>query len=333
MADHAPCIVVADPISEAAIARLRQHGRVVQFSSQNRLMLREALADAVALVVRTHTRVTADLIAAAPKLRVIGRSGVGLDTIDVAAAQKRGITVVYTPAASTQSVAEQAFALMLAVERRLLEADAAVRDGRFHSWRSAARFRELGETTLGIVGMGRIGSRVGRIGQLGFSMRVLYNDIAEVGPFEFPATACPKDRLFREADVVTMHVPLTDQTRGLVNAGTLALFRPSTLLINTSRGAVVDGVALANVLAAGRLGGAGLDVFESEPLPAGHPLLTAPRTVFSPHAAARSASGLARMDDVVDDVIAVLDGRRPRFPAEDLPDSPTADLRNVGELG
>lgn len=312
---HRPRIVLAEAYSPDAVARLRAVGEVVDATDADALRLRALLADADALLVRTQTRVSDEMLAAAPRLRVIGRGGVGLDNVDVAAAHARGITVVYTPAASTRSVAEHTWALILAVERGIVRTDAAIRAGRYPEARASAVYRELGGLTLGVVGMGRIGSAVARMGALGFGLRVVYHDIAPVGPFDFPATALAQEALYAASDIVSLHVPLTPQTRGLIGAEALARFRPSTVLINTARGAIVDAAAVARALHGGALAGAGIDVFDEEPLPSDHPLLAAPNAVLTPHVAGRSGPALKRMNDVVDDVLGVLAGRPPKFAA------------------
>jgi D-3-phosphoglycerate dehydrogenase len=315
MSSTRPRIVVSEPYAPESVARLRRHGEVIELDRPLPDVLREHLREADALLVRTYVEVTDDLLAAAPRLRVIGRGGVGIDNIDAKAAARRGITVVYTPAASTRSVAEHTFGLLLALLHRLVDADRSVRENAFHAFRGNIQFRELRDLTLGIVGMGRIGSFVGRIAARGFDMRVIYNDVARVGPFDFPTESVSKAELYAAADVITLHVPLTASTRRLIDAASLAVMRPTALLINTSRGAVVDLEAVAAALLNDRLGGAALDVFDPEPLPTGHPLLAAPRTLLSPHMAGRSARALKAMNDVVDDVIAVLEGRPPDYPA------------------
>lgn len=316
MSPTRPRIVIAEAYAADAVERLRAAGDVVEVIGATDSELRAALSDAAALLVRTYVRVDAGLLDAAPRLRVIGRGGVGLDNIDVSAARARGVTVVYTPAASTRCVAEHTLALLLAVERRILAGDAAVRGGTFRQARDATVFRELGDLTLGIVGMGRIGSAAARIAALGFGMRVVYTDLLPVGPFDFPATPVQLPRLLAESDVISLHVPLTEQTQGMIDAQALARCRSTAVLLNTSRGAVVDAAALAEALTQGRLAGAGIDVFDAEPVPAGHPLRCAPNAVLSPHVAGRSAAALARMNDVVDDVIRVLSGSPPRFAAD-----------------
>jgi len=313
--NHRPFhIVVAESYGEAALAVLREAGEVHVLDSYEESTLIRAVADADALLVRTYAHVTQRVLEAAPRLRVIGRGGVGLDNIDVKAARTRGITVVYTPAAATHSVAELTIGLMIALERQVVAADTAVRAGRFVEARRVSRGRELRGLTMGIVGLGRIGRCVGRAAA-GLGMNVLFNDIVDAGPLDYEAQAVDKPTLFTTADVVTLHVPLTPSTRGLVNAEVLAGFRQTATLINTARGGVVDLVALAAALKAGNDAGAALDVYDPEPLPPDHPILHAPNVLFSAHVGARTHSGLARMEQVVEDVVAVLNGQTPVYPA------------------
>ncbi len=314
MADR-PTILVTETYGESAMARLASAGEVRTVDGRDGAALMAAVGDCDALVVRSYTRVTADVLAAAGRLRVIGRAGVGLDNIDVAAARERGVSVVYTPAASTRAVAEHTVGLMLALERRIVDGDAMVRDGRFDAARRTFRSRELAGLTLGIVGMGRIGQAVGRIAADGLGMRVVFNDIRDVGVLPFAATRIEKGELYSAADVVSLHVPLTDETRGLVDAAALRRFKATGMLINTSRGAVVDGGALAAALKDGRLAGAALDVLEREPPASDDALLGAPNCLLSPHVASRTGPSMSAMEDVVEDVVAVLRGEEPRFSA------------------
>lgn len=307
--------VFAEPFAEAAQARMREMGRVTLLDSCDEAALRAVLENCDALLVRTRTQVTRELIAAAPRLKVIGRGGVGLENIDVAAARERGIEVVYTPAAATEAVADLTVGLMLAVLRGVVECDRLVRADEFGRARAQALSREVGALTLGIIGLGRIGRAVARRCRHGFGMRVLYNDIVEPGLLDFVATPVSKEDVYREADVISLHVPLTAQTRNLIDGDVLARCKPGALLLNTARGAVVDSEALARALSEGRLGGAGLDVVEPEPLPPNHPLLQTRNTVLTPHCAARTAAGQERMNAVVEDVVAVLQSKRPRYPA------------------
>jgi phosphoglycerate dehydrogenase-like enzyme len=166
---------------------------------------------------------------------------------------------------------------------------------------------------MGVIGMGRIGRAVSKRLAHGFGMKIIYNDITDVEPLDFPAQSMAKDQLYSKADIISLHVPLTSDTRRLINEGTLSKFKDGTFLINTSRGPVVDNIALANALKSGKLGGAALDVFDPEPLPDDHPLMQAPNTLFTPHIGARTHIALERMNDVVDDVIRVLQDQPPQY--------------------
>jgi len=308
-------ILFAEPFAAQAVARMREIGEVRELTNCDESDLVNAVADCDALLIRTYSRVTRRVLEAAPRLRVIGRGGVGLDNVDLEAARERGVTVVYTPGAATEGVADLTFALMLALVWDLRGCDAGVRGGRFGETRAVVVPRGLHALTLGIIGLGRIGKAVARRAIHGFGMSVLFNDIVDPGPLDFSATRVEKDRLYAESDVISLHVPLTDTTRGLIGESTLARFKPGAVLINTSRGAVVDSYALDHALRSGRLGGAGLDVFDPEPLPADHPLLSAPNTVFTPHVGARTALAQERMNAVVEDVIRVLQGLAPQYSA------------------
>jgi D-3-phosphoglycerate dehydrogenase len=310
-----PHILVCDAYDPSAIARLEAVGRVTVLPKIDESELRRAIEDCDALLVRTCTRVTRDVLKRGKRLRVVGRGGVGLENIDVDAAREYGIEVVHTPAAATQAVADLTVGLMLALLRRVTESDRLIRAGRFDQARALPPAREMSELTIGVVGMGRIGRAVGRRCSLGFGTRVVFNDIQEVDGLDFPAAAFSKSELYRVADVVSLHVPLTDRTEQMINADSLELFQRAALLVNTARGRVVDSNALADALSSGRLGGAALDVFDPEPMPADHPLFRAANTVFTPHAGARTVAGQRAMNDVVDDVIRILKGQPPYFPA------------------
>lgn len=305
-------ILLAEALDADAERRLAAGGDVVCAPAVDERTLCALIADCDALVARTSTPVTRAVLAAGRRLRVVGVAGAGIDRVDLAAARELGIAVVGTPAAATEAVADFAVGLMLQLLRPIPELAAAYREGRFDEVRETAHGSELSELTVGIVGMGRIGSAVGRRCGAGFGARVLYNDIVEVGPFGFPVEAVDKAALWARSDIVTLHVPLTEQTRGLVGVDVLSRLRPQALLINTARGGVVDTEALADALEAGRLGGAALDVLDPEPLPADHRLFACRRCILTPHVAARTRGGLRRMYGVVDDVLALLEGRTPR---------------------
>lgn len=311
MRPHTPHIVFTEPYAPEVVARAQEIGRVTVLSDHAEATLCSAVVDADALLIRTATRITRRVLESAPRLQVIGRGGSGLDNIDLIAARQRDIVVVHTPDAATDAVADLAVGLMIALVRGLNTGDRAVRSGRFNEARKAQLGRELRTLSLGVIGMGRAGSAVARRCALGFGMTVLYNDIVDVGPFEFPAASLAKEELFRRADIVSLHVPLTDETRSLIDEAALEQFKPGAYLINTARGEVMDAQAVARALEKGRLAGAGIDVFDTEPPPLDHPLLTAPHTIVTPHLGARTAGAQERMNAVVEDVILVLQGKPP----------------------
>ncbi len=271
------------------------------------------LADVDALIVRSETKVTASLMDRAPRLAVVGRAGVGVDNIDVAAATERGIYVVNAPLGNIVAAAEHTVALALALMRNIPEADRSVRAG---EWKRAKLIgRELRGKTLGLVGVGRVGTEVAHRAAA-FEMKVIAHD-----PFATEASAraagaqlVELDELFARADVISLHTPLTEKTRGLINAATLAKMKPTAVLVNASRGEVVDPQALADALAAGTIAGAALDVYAPEPLAADSPLRASPRTVLTPHIAGSTAEAQVNVAvDVVKQILDILDGKPARY--------------------
>jgi glyoxylate reductase len=267
------------------------------------------LADADALVCLLLDRIDEAVLDRAPKLRVIANCAVGVDNVDVRAATARGIAVANTPDVLTEATAEFAFALMLAAARRVGEGERLVRSGAWTGWALDQLLGlELHGKTAGIVGFGRIGQAFARRA-LGFGMQVIY---ANPHPRD-DATArqVPIDQLFAQADVITLHTPLTPETTRLVDARRLGLMKPTSILVNTSRGGCVDEDALIEVLTAGRIAGAGLDVYLNEPR-IDPRLLTCPRLVLAPHIGSATTETRTRMAQLcADAVIAVLSGRRP----------------------
>ncbi len=308
-------ILVAEPLSDDALQRLHAVANVRLLDTHDEATLAAAIHDCDALVVRTYVHVTASLIRAAPRLKVIARAGTGLDNVDLQAAKARGVMVVHTPAAATNAVAEHTVALILALERHLLTADRLLRSRSFIEARKTLISRELRGLTLGVIGMGRIGRVTAGICHHGLGMTILYHDIREVGPLPFHAEPADKKTIYQRADVLTLHVPLTEESRHLIDETALHCLQPSATLINTSRGAVIDVLALADALHRGQLAGAAIDVHHPEPPPPDYPLLAAPNCLLTPHLASRTPEALDRMNDVVDDLIAVLRGKPPAYPA------------------
>jgi len=239
---------------------------------------------------------------------------VGVDNVDVATATELGIYVVNTPQANAESVAEHALGLMIALSKRIVEGDRALRAGNWDA-RHTLIGRELRGRILGVIGCGRIGSRVAHMAHAAFDMRVLYHDVVAQPELEAKVGAerVEIEELLRRADCVTLHVPLTPATRGLISERELALMKPTALLINTSRGAVVNEVALVEALRGGEIAGAGLDVYSMEPLSADSQLLSMQNVLLTPHMAAHTEEALRNMSMVAKDVIAVLEGREPRY--------------------
>ncbi len=247
--------------------------------------LLEAVADADALVIRSETKVTAEVIAAGERLRVIGRAGIGVDNVDVPAATARGIVVMNTPGGNNITTAEHSIALLIALARHIPQATASMKAGKWEKKRFMGM--ELYNCTLGIIGLGNIGRIVADRAR-GLRMKVIAAD-----PFlseEFAARSdvelVPLDELLTRADAISVHVPRTKDTVGLLGREAFARARPGVLLVNTARGGIVDEAALLEALDSGRVGGAALDVFESEPPPPDHPLLRHERVICTPHVGA-----------------------------------------------
>jgi D-3-phosphoglycerate dehydrogenase / 2-oxoglutarate reductase len=270
--------------------------------------LADALVDADALIVRGGHQVTAELLESAPRLKAIGRSGVGVDNVDLAAATRRGIPVVIAPEAGAHSVAEGALALMLALAKDLGALDRAVREGRWEA-RDELDLRDIGGATVGIVGLGRIGRRVATLVQA-LGARVLAHDpyVEAVDDIDLVEL----ETLFGESDYISLHAPLTPETRGLVDARVLALAH-GAILVNLGRGALISSLDdLLVALESGALSGIGLDVFDPEPPDPRHPLFAHPRVLLSPHALGLSRRARRQLfTEVAEGIAAVLRGERP----------------------
>jgi D-3-phosphoglycerate dehydrogenase / 2-oxoglutarate reductase len=273
-------IVVADPISPQGLEVLTQRGwEVVRPGTE---ALPAALLDADALIVRSATRVTEELLAAAPRLRVVGRAGVGVDNIDLEAATRRGVLVMNTPGGNAVSVAEHTLALLLALTRRVPQLNAAIHAGR---WEKTGEGRELRGKTLGLVGFGRVASEVAPRARA-FEMRVLAYDpyVSESAARDAQVELVTLPVLLAQSDFVSLHTSLGPATEKLINATTLAQSKRGAALINTKRGELVDEAALAEALRSGQLSAAALDVFETEP-PRNSPLLDLANVIATPHVA------------------------------------------------
>jgi glyoxylate reductase len=268
--------------------------------------LREYSAEADALLTLLTDRVDAQLIAGAPRLRVVANYAVGYDNIDVAAAAARGIQVGNTPDALTDATADLTFALLMAAARRITEAAAFARSGQWQTWEPAGFLgADVHGATLGIIGLGRIGQAVARRAA-GFGMEVLTTETRDQHNLE---------HLLKRSDFVSIHLPLTDGTRKLIGARALALMKPTAILVNTARGAIVDRDALAKALHTGQLAGAALDVTDPEPLAADDPLWSAPNLLVVPHIGSATWSARERMTEMaVENVLAGLAGTPLPYP-------------------
>lgn len=293
MADR---IVVSDKLGAAGLDILRGIAgyEVVDVAGKGPEALDAVLGDAVALVVRSETKVTAAMIGKAPQLKVIGRAGMGVDTIDVEEASRRKVAVLTAPGANSNSVAEFTFALLLALARKVVASAASVAAGKWD--RKAFEGTELRGKTLGLIGVGRIGGIVGSIGA-GFGMTVIGTD-PRCTPEQSKALGAELvslDELLRRADVVSLHAKLTPESKHLLNEPRLRAMKKGVLIVNTARGALIDDAALVRALVDGHVGGAALDVYDPEPLPADSVLRTAPNVVLTPHLAASAKEAQTRV--------------------------------------
>lgn len=277
------------------------------------------LADAVGLVVRTYTQVNDTLLEQAPQLRVVARAGVALENVDVAACRSRGVEVVHTPDANTRAVVDYVWSGIMSMVRPYRRLDDRIDSDRWHQIRrDDVLERQLCEMTLGVYGCGRIGRRVARVGRA-LEMRVIYHDLLEIPESErFGAEPVSREQLLSDADILTIHVDSRPSNRGLVGSEALSLAKPDALIINSSRGFVVDTVALAAHLRAHSESRAMLDVHEPEPPPQDYPVWQMASAIITPHEAAATTLARENMSWVVRDVWRVLNGQSPEFPAPEL---------------
>ena len=277
-------VIVADKISERGVELLKKSGLTTVLTTKETLAAE--LADADALIVRSATRVTRELFDKAPRLRAVGRAGVGVDNIDLPEATKRGVLVMSTPGGNAVSVAEHTFALMLALARQVPRVDAGLREGR---WEKSSSGTELRGKILGLIGLGRIGGEVARRAEA-FDMKVIAYDpyISEAAAKELQVELVNLDRLLSESDFISLHTALSPATQNMINAASLAKMKPTARIVNAARGELIDERALAEALKSGRIAGAALDVFVEEP-PKNSPLIGLPNLIGTPHIAGSTA--------------------------------------------
>ncbi len=298
-----PLVVVADPIDRAAVEALRAGPCRVVDASGDPKSLAAPLADAWGLIVRSRTKVTAELLTGAPHLTLVARAGVGVDNVDLAATGARGIRVVNAPTAATVSVAELTVSLYLLLVRELLPAIGATRAGK---WERGTRGHELSGRTVGYVGYGRIAREVARRASAFRARAIAFDPFVASAPDGTEMVALPE--LLARSDIVSLHAALTPDNRHLLDAAAFARMRPGSYLVNVARGPLVDEAALLGALDGGRLAGAALDVYEVEP-PMNRALLEHPRVIPTPHLGASTEEAQRRAGaDVVDEVLRALRG-------------------------
>ncbi len=300
-------VLVCDPVSPKGIALLQQRPEFEVVVLDKRLTEAELLPvvkDAVALVVRSETKVTSKVIEAAQALKVVGRAGVGVDNVDVDAATQHGVVVMNTPGGNTISTAELSFAMLLSLARKVPQAYKSMLEGKWD--RKQFQGTELASKTLGVLGLGRIGSEVAKRA-LAFGMKVIAYD-----PFLTEARAralgielaAEVDDVYRDADYITVHMPVTDQTRGMLNAAAFAKMKPKVCIVNCARGEIAVEKDLLAALDSGKVSGAALDVYATEPLPADHPFRKHPAIILTPHLGASSREAQEKCGIEVAEVIA-----------------------------
>jgi D-3-phosphoglycerate dehydrogenase len=305
-------VLITDGLQDAAIAILEKSVTVQNKPDISAEDLLKAVPSVDAIIVRGRTKVNADVFAAAAKLKVVGRAGVGVDNIDLKAAKAKGVTVVNAPQSTSVAVAEHTMALLLSLARMVPMGDAGLRRG---EWlKKKLEGFELNGKTLGVIGMGRIGSlvvaRATGFGMkcLGYDPLIPADEIAKRG-----AKPADLDSLLAQADVITLHVPLTPETRGIINAERIAKMKKGSYIVDAARGNVVDEAALLAALDSGQIAGAALDVFAVEPV-VDSPLVKHPKTVCTPHIAAQTGEAQERAaKDIAEEILTVLRGETPRW--------------------
>jgi len=309
-------VIQAEELDAPAAAWLAERARLEMCRFDSGARFEELLARADGVVVRTYCRVDRAFLDRGPNLKVVGRAGVGLDRIDVEACRARGVEVVHTPDANTTAVAEYVFALLLDETRPRAVVNRALDLAQWNKMRKELEARrQLREMTLGIWGMGRVGRAVTRIAA-GVGMRVIYHDLLDIAPDQrFGAAPVSREEMLRESDVVSVHIDARASNRHVVNAEALSLVKHDAIVVNTSRGFVVDDEALRAFLMKNGAARAILDVHDPEPIEPFHPLLGVANARLSPHLAAATRLAHANMSLVVKDVWRVLNGEKPEFPA------------------
>jgi D-3-phosphoglycerate dehydrogenase len=309
-------ILLPQPIEEEARKLLKEAGHEIILSPDTKLETIQQLMKGVqAVILRTGIRMTRQLMSRADDLWVISRTGAGVDNVDVPAATERGILVTCVPGANTRTVAEHALALILALLKQIPLMDRSVRNDHF-----GIRFknlpRDLNGKTLGLVGLGRIGSELARICHNAFGLRILAHDPYLTSEtrlaFEKWVEFCDMERLFKESDIISLHIPFSPSTQKFIGVRELGWMKPEAFLVNTSRGGILDETALIQCLKEKRIGGAGLDVFAQEPLEKDNPLKELDNVILTPHTAALTQECVVRLAvEAVQATLDVFEGKKP----------------------
>lgn len=312
-------ILLYEDMHETGKALLSEKAEILFAHSLEEDSLVKEVKEVNGIIIRANGKVTRKMMVSAPKLKVIGRHGVGVENIDLEAATEKGIWVVNTPDANDISVAEHFFGLAIILSKMLKKADIALREGRWGA-RYEYTGNELHGKTLGILGFGRIGRAVGRIGHKGFDMKVLYYDAVryEETEKELKAMKVSLEGVLSESDYISINLPMLPETKGLLGEREFGLMKPSAFIINLARGPIWDEKVLYKVLKEKKIAGAGSDVYEVEPAAKGHPLFDLENFVGTPHMAAHTKEALRRMSLVAEDVIRVLEGKAPVHPVNQL---------------
>jgi D-3-phosphoglycerate dehydrogenase / 2-oxoglutarate reductase len=315
MSQIRPKVLLYEKMHSVGTALLEKKCDVIYAESLDEAYLLKKTREVDAVIIRANGAVTKDMIVDNPKLKVIGRHGVGLDAIDLAAAKSSGVVVVNTPVANSESVAEHFLVLALMLAKKVRQADIALRQGRWDA-RYELIGTELKGKTIGVVGFGKIGQQVARICHNGLEMQVLYDDVVRQEQMEADIGAQKVDRetLFTKADAVSLNLPLLSATRHVINASLLGLMKPTAIIINMARGPVWLESDVVNALATGQIAGAGADVYEQEPVEIDNPLFQFDNFVGTPHMSAHTDEAMIKMSLVAEDVLAVLEGRTPKYP-------------------
>ncbi|RPJ06087.1 MAG: hydroxyacid dehydrogenase [Deltaproteobacteria bacterium] len=309
-------VYLYEDMHEEGKAILREKADILLGEKYDEDYLIGQVKDMDGIIIRTHGKVTRRLIDHAPKLKVVGRHGVGVENIDIEAATERGIWVVYTPDANTVSVAEHFFGLAIMLSKMLRKGERAFREeGR---WEARYQYigNELHGKTLGILGFGRIGKAIGSTGHRGFEMKVLYYDAFRFEEMEkeIGAVKMSLDELLSESDFVSVNLPMLPATKGILGAREFGLMKKTVYVLNLARGPLWDEKALYSALKEGRIAGAASDVYEVEPASKDHPLLRLENFIGTPHMAAHTEEALRRMSRVAVDILRVLEGKEPVYP-------------------